>query len=211
MELFREIPDLAFNFEIKPEEWLLLANEARTEILLLTERGLDYEGRPFADYSNRRPYYHYPNGRVGASAAIVNARRRLARVGLQSQFIDDLTERRQKSASRFFLKTGKVGKRTPLGIKYEGGYRQFKFEGLGRTTVDLTGPSAPHMLQELQVVLKPDGVALGIYGEAAGRAEAHNEGDPSRGIPQRRFLDVTEATLNPIVDRLVDRVLARWI
>jgi hypothetical protein len=53
--------------DILPTEGDLLygLQRQKSRILSRTERGVDANGRPFAPYSTRRPYYYYPNGPVG--------------------------------------------------------------------------------------------------------------------------------------------------
>jgi hypothetical protein len=46
------------------------------------------------------------------------------------------------------------------------------------------------MLQEIVVTLRGDTIVVGIYGEAALRAEGHNIGIPGR-LPQRHWFDLS--------------------
>ncbi len=141
--------------DIDPTEGDLLfaAERQRTRILERTARGVDFEGRPFAPYSERGPYYR-------------------------------------------------------RGVKYAS-YADYKRQ-LGRNTVDLTGDRAPHMLQA--TVSKARGAVeaiVGIYGAEADRASGHNEGNPGKGLPQRRFLDASDADVDAMLDDIRERVLAR--
>jgi hypothetical protein len=194
---------------------LYAGNGLKSRILLRTERGVDFQGRPFAPYSSSRPYYYYPSR--GAKY-------------------------RKAAVSRQFKKV-LAGKRTSVGIKYDGGYAEFKLRGLGRSNVDLRGPKAPHMLQA--IVVTSDGVRLavqarrtnafttgngggtqnqqpplnsdpqparqliiGIYGDEADRAEGHNEGTGS--LPRRRFFDASDRDIELMQEDIADRIEARW-
>ena len=122
----------------------------RNQILRNTESGLSLYGNPFAAYATAPPYYYYPVGKVG-------------------RLRSSLTEKqRQGQKNRAFKAFGKVGERTHLGIKFPGGYSQFKHEGLGRPSVDLRGPRGPHMLNALQVRVPGLGAATtGIEGSVS--------------------------------------------
>ncbi len=89
---------------------------------------------------------------------------------------------RRAAASRFARKTGET--RTSVGVKYAS-YAAFK-QALGRSVVDLMGPTAPHMLQAIVVRSGGGGQGtIGIYGNEADRAEGHNTG--AGHLPKREF------------------------
>lgn len=130
----------------------------KTRILDRTQRGVDMNGSAFKPYSTDGPYYYYPNR--GATPS-----------------------QRRASAGRLGKKIG-AGKRTRVGLKFAS-YAAFK-SALGRGTVDLTGVSAPHMLQSM--VIRSSGLlggTIGIYGPEADRATGHNTGYGN--LPQREF------------------------
>jgi hypothetical protein len=171
-------------------DMLYALQRQRAKILRNTEAGLDVEGKAFAPYSTKRPYYWYPAGKVGKKR-------------------DEAEMKREKSnVGRAAKKLGGTKSRSGLGVRFES-YDAFKRKGLGRSNVDLRGPRAPHMLQE--IVTKTGGVALaanqqtaaglydnlapvksgtiGIYGDAAKRASGHNsEAGRPKGLPRRWFL-----------------------
>lgn len=92
-----------------------------------------------------------------------------------------LSKNRRAAAGRVAKKTG--GARTRVGVKYKS-YGDFK-RSLGRSFVDLLGPSAPHMLQSILVKAGDTEGTIGIYGPEADRAEGHNTG--AGHLPQREF------------------------
>ena len=133
--------------------------------------------------------------------------------------------------------TGKEigGKKTRdgQGIKFEN-YGAFK-ASLGRAGVDLQGPRAPHMLQSIVVgttfervsAIGPGGnepryglndrpqpadtVVIGIYGDEAGRATAHNTGENPRwkSRHQRRFLGASPSDVTAMVNDIAGRIKSR--
>lgn len=199
---------------IQPTTGDLLEVLARQQsrILERTERGLDYQGRPFAAYSSRGPYYYYPSGPVGQTRT-AQARKngkagvaRMARLGL-----------------------GGTRTRSGFGLRFSS-YRAFKLGYLGRSNVDLRGARAPHMLQQIVMQVGSVRVApgsqtgalgpsdrpqpatrgtLGIYGEAGARAAGHNEG--TRRLPQRRFFDMSDKDIDDAAELLLDRATARLL
>jgi hypothetical protein len=162
---------------------LIYAGERqKTRIIERTLRGRDYLDKPFKPYSEKGPYYYYPQskGYKGERQAITKAIN--YRVG------------------------GGTPTKSGLGIKYES-YGAFK-RALGRTNVDLFGPRAPHMLQAMVVQVQPSKIVIGIWGDEAARADGHNTG--TRTLPQRRFLDVSPQDLvlmgNDIADSMAKRL-----
>lgn len=178
----------------------LVVNRQKTRILERTARGLDVEGRAFAPYSRKGPYYHYPTKAGGSS----------------------FTERQKKAAAgRLFraLKPGGAPKwaggmrktRTGKGLAFDS-YAAFK-RWLGRTAVDLRGPRAPHMLQALVVKVAGAGAAIvkeariGIYGKEAARADGHQRG--TGRLPKRKFLGASAADRKAMIGELMARIKAR--
>lgn len=157
---------------------LMAAQVKRSKILALTEAGLDIYGVPFENYNDSRPYYYYPSGPVAKERS------------------GNELKNSKAGVKRFARKVGRTkGAVTGsgLGLRFDS-YRAFKETYLGRENVDLRGPRAPHMLQE--IVVKADGVpgsleydnigidertnpasnfTIGIYGTAAARANGNNE------------------------------------
>jgi len=154
----------------------------RTRILQRTARGVDVSGAAFKPYSTTGPYYWYP-GRAAKNA--------------------------RGAAARTAKKIGRAGSVTGGGGIRFSSYADFK-RALGRSGVDLRGPRAPHMLQAIVVrsggvelgrlvnLLNPGRieatnpqpareVTIGIYGDEAKRATAHNVGSPGRLQPRHFF------------------------
>lgn len=163
------------------EDALLAGDGQRRRILDRTRKGVDAKGAAMAPYSRNGPYYYNPNGRLAKADK------------------EKITEKQQKGAVKRLFKnlggsasTAPQPSRTGRSVRFAS-YAAFK-KFLGRSGVDLRGPQAPHMLQHITVKAdgSPGGAAgllrVGIYGEAARRADAHNEG--SGKVPQRRFFDV---------------------
>ena len=191
---------------------ILLAGQIfRSRVVQRTAHGLDVDGAPFAPYKSRgKPYYFYPEGGAGRSA-----------------------EQRSKQTAGRYKKTGKVGQRTRLGIKYEG-YGAAK-AAHGRATVDLFGlVQHAHMMNAMIVkaggaevdqasadFLNDNGSELdaftrntvcstlhvGFYGEEAERAKGHNEG--TKHLPRRRFFDASADDLKLMTDAMGQRMMAR--
>lgn len=164
------------------EDALYAGQRQRTRILDRTAKGVDAKGASMAPYSRDGPYYYNPNGRLAGTAAGAK-----------------ISEKSQKAATRRLFK--KLGGGADGGPQISSTGRSIRFASyaafkryLGRSGVDLRGPKAPHMLQGVTVKAdgSPGGVAagvrVGIYGEAAERANAHNEG--LGNVPRRRFFDV---------------------
>ena len=141
-------------------------------ILANTERGIDLNGSPFAPYATSPAFYYYPAGKVGK---------------LRSKIME---KQRISQKDRAFRALGKVGMRTHLGIKFPGGYSQFKHEGLGRANVDLRGPRGPHMLNALQVRV-PGLTATGNVAEgAAARQMSEFTQTQNAGAPLATSIDI---------------------
>lgn len=189
---------------------LLLAGQIlRSRIVQRTAQGLDADGAPFAPYSTKGPFYFYPDGGAGRTH-----------------------EQRAKQAAGRHKKTGKIGQRTRLGIKYDS-YAAAK-AAQGRGNVDLFGlVQHPHMLNAM--VVKAGGAEIdqagegffgggseldafgqstptsqlhiGFYGEEAERAKGHNEG--TKHLPRRHFFDASADDLKLMSDAMGQRMLAR--
>jgi hypothetical protein len=165
----------------------------KARILDRTARGVDFEERPFAPYSTKGPYYYTPSTAGKGDHA-------------------DHT-RRVRARDRF---AAKLGLKKPAvrghAIRFES-YAAFK-ASLGRVGVDLTGVRAPHMLQAIVAKVQEDGRGafsgtLGIYGDEALRASGHQAGNPSRGLPQRRFFDSSRQDIEDFFEDLDSRRAAR--
>lgn len=173
----------------------------RSRIRQRTFSGIDVNGAPFTPYSTRGPLYFYPN-RGSASGRTIAGRK----------------ARATATAGRH-AKTGRIGVRTPTGIRYES-YSAMK-AALGRTGVDLYGAEQhTHMLDTMMVkaggsesagggaddLFSASGsggefeafeqnqpanqLILGFYGPEEGRARGNNEG--TSRVPKREFF-----ALNP--------------
>lgn len=213
-----EILELDIPNVMPTEGDLLYAGQVqRSRILSRTERGEDVDGRPFAGYNTGRPYYYYPNGAAGAKRSDADLKRNKA------------------SVKRFANKVGRTKTavtRSGLGIRFPS-YDAFKRTYLGRGNVDLRGPRAPHMLQELvvragsseragfdrQISLEDHPApatefTVGIYGPAAARANGMNSENRPKGMPRRHFIGSSERdnqALSFEIARRVNRRLRKQI
>lgn len=177
------------DFQPTVGDCLYAAQIQRSRLLRRTEAGTDFRGAPFAPYSTKGPFYFYPNGAAGKTRTPKETKN--AKAGVR----------------RFANKVGRSKlaiTRSGLGIRFES-YADFKQTYLGRENVDLRGPRAPHMLQEIvcragslestggdlsqQTDESPgDSFTIGIYGEAALRASGINSEDRPKGMPRRQFI-----------------------
>lgn len=165
---------------------LYVGERQRARILDRTARGVDVNGAAFASYSTRR-YYWSPNDRLnGRTKAKVTDQQRAAAV---KRFARSIKARKKAGNAPYVTPSG-------LSICFPLGYAQFK-KWLGRSTVDLRGKNAPHMLQAIQIQAKDGGggaakeVRIGIYGPKAKLANAHNSGGGK--LPKRRFFGASRA------------------
>jgi len=165
----------------------------RSRIRARTFAGVDVNGVPFAPYSTKGPFYLYPN--KGATR--------------------DRNARATASAGRH-AKTGRIGVRTPTGIKYAS--YAAAHEAHGTPGVTLFGMEQhPHMLDSIMVKAGGQEVgsagtgsfgspleafegnspcnllALGFYGDEAARARGHNEGTSK--LPKREFFALSISDL----------------
>lgn len=188
----------------------------RSRIRQRTFSGVDVNNAPFAPYSERGPYYFYPNGEVGAARGAA-------------------AQARATAAKNRFNKTGKIGTRTPYGIRYESYAAAKAAHGVGN--VNLYGMEQhPHMLDSIIVRVEGSEVdqaaadldfgselaaleggktaatelTLGFYGEEADRAKGHNEGN--RYLPVREFFALNQEDLQlaetAIGERMEERAKA---
>ncbi len=181
----KRVADLAAASKPTSDDVLYAMEEAKTAMLERTARGVDFEERPFAPYSENGPFYLYPAGRATGKTATQKSR----------------------AAKRLSRKTG--GEVTAGGGIRFASYAAAK-RAFGRASVDLFGlGGAPHMLHALVTRLRGalEGV-LGIYGAEAERAEGHNEGIPGR-LPRRRWLDVSSGDVKRFADTVIRRVERR--
>lgn len=181
----------------------------RSNIRQRTLAGTDANGAPFAPYSQRGPYYFYPNrDSAGGNRAA-----------------------RATAAKNRHSATGGVGRRTPLGIRYDS-YAAAK-AAHGVANVNLFGMEQhPHMLDTMLV--KAGGVEdagafegfdfssefeafeqnqaatqleLGFYGDEAARAQGNNEG--TANLPARNFFALNADDLAIAEQAIGERILAR--
>jgi hypothetical protein len=181
------------------ESDLLYAGQRqRARILERTARGVDVNESPFAPYSTDRPYYYYPFGRVGRGVP-TEAQKRAAQRMLK-KLVPGMSRAEAAAAGVRLTRSGR-------GIRFEGGYGAFK-RWLGRSTVDLRGPKAPHMLQAIMVKTPwRDTLVMGIYGEFAARAEGHNRG--TAHLPRRRFFGASDQDLREMINDIRAHMAAR--
>jgi hypothetical protein len=190
---------------------MLLAGQIfRTKIRQRTAAGVDVDGAPFAPYSERSPYYFYPNKEAAGSNR----------------------EARATAARNRHAKTGRIGKRTPLGIKYES-YAAMK-AAMGRTNVDLySGLQHPHMLDAILLrvagfeidqsggaMLTGGGaldafennqpntqLTMGFYGPEAQRARGQDKGNSK--TPRRHFFGLNQEDLDIAARAVGERMQIR--
>lgn len=206
---------------------LLYAGERFKAMMLeRTDKGLDVDGRQFAPYNDTRPYYYYPakNG-LGVRPTIQFSRNKAYGLGMSHQTVLKSVRKELEKRDRYYRRLGLKGpsvkfgmgtlgvgegeasKTTFSGIKFSS-YAAFK-AALGRGTVDLFGPSAPHMLQSIIVSAKNMVLVVGIYDEEmAAKARGHNNGVPGR-LPQRRFFDVSPEEIVAMEKAVAERLTAR--
>ncbi len=200
---------------------LYAGQRQRTRILERTAKGLDYSGTAFHPYSSVGPYYYYPGksakNRSAAARSFAN------KIGLSAL-------KHTKKGDKIRVLGVGVGQRrgansaqrTNLGIKFSS-YAAFKAY-LGRTVVDLFGPTAPHMLQALIVkvgsaisafgsnvssndLTPAKEIILGIYGQEAARADGHNTGGGH--LPKRKFLGASDSDKSAVLNDILARIAAR--
>lgn len=188
------------------EDLLYAGQRQRTRILERTARGVDADEHPFKPYSANGPFYFNPNGRLSSEAREKVSEK--SQKGAARRFLNKITtkeERKKDGAPRL--------SRTKRTVKFES-YAAFK-KWLGRSVVDLRGAKAPHMLQAITITVKGAAglfkgageLVLGIYGEAAARAQGHNEG--TKRLPQRKFFAASEKDMKLIVRDVYARIRAR--
>ncbi len=200
---------------------LMLLQLQRSIILKRTSQGIDKNGKAFEPYSTKGPYYWYPSKSKERS----NRKRTVRRLARKLVGVLNAKEQRKQQKGR---KDTPFGGITPGGaIKFRN-YGEFK-TSLGRTMVDLRGPSAPHMLQALLVragstTIKPQRqrnieaknmklpTSVGriqIFGPEGERAAAHMRGRTKRRLPRRNFLGANNKELKILMGILIDRMQVR--
>lgn len=186
-------------FQVTAGDLLFVGQGFRTRIRKRTFAGVDVNGAPFAPYSIKGPYYFYPN-RESASGRTKAGR-----------------EARKTAAKNRFAKTGRIGIRTPTGIKYES-YSAAK-AAHGVTQPNLYGMEQhTHMLDTMLVraggseldssldafdfsgdmsafehATPTNTLNLGFYGPEAERAKGNNEG--TKVSPKREFFALNDDDL----------------
>lgn len=196
--LAEKIRKLPKDVTLDAGEKIYVGERQRTRILRRTESGRDVDGAAFAPYSTTK-FYWSPNGRLkGATLSKLGDKKQKAAVKRFAKKIDASTA--GKSGAPHVSKSG-------LTICFPGGYRQFK-KYLGRTTVDLRGAQAPHMLQAIQVKSTAEGVKIGIYGGEKGSIAAkHNLG--AGRLPKREFFGVSRSDEREVVKDAEARIRAK--
>lgn len=177
--------DLTGALEVRASDLRYAAERQRSRILERTAKGLDVDDKPFAPYSTAGPYYHYPaRGPARGKAAA-------------ARLFRQITRNQPKSETTNTWRTG-------TGLRFAS-YADFK-RSLGRSTVDLTGPRAPHMLQALIVSDVTDSeFRLGVYGaEEAARGSGHNAG--TRRLPRRHWFGMSAADVADAANDLAGRI-----
>ena len=212
---------------------LYAGQRQRTRILDRTGRGVDVNGQAFAPYSQKGPFYYYPNGRTGNSRFSEKQNKAAA-----SRLFRKLTGK-GAGGHRAFSAGGKGSKvpskhgeawvtRSGRGLGFSS-YAAFK-RWLGRALVDLRGARSPHMLQAIMVKTgnrqfglfgnqavgpaempnRADELVLGIYGDAAKRASGHNTGGNKRShLPKRKFFGASADDKKQMVRDVYQRMKAR--
>lgn len=195
---------------------MFVLNRQKTRILRRTSKGVDINENAFAQYSEN-PFYWYPKGRSIKTHAASKADMRR-----QSSQLASVRRTAKKLGSGRVTRGG--------GIRFDGGYREFK-RSLGRTVVDLMGPNAPHMLQAIVVKVggrildkvsnlvlvsglidagRPERATegtIGIYGPEAERADGHNNG--TGHLPKREFFGFSGSDQIACAEDFQARVVAR--
>lgn len=163
--------------DLTEAQHLFAINRQKERILLRTSQGRDMNGSPFHPYSTKGPYYYYPSkvGRHSKQSAF-GFRIKLEHTAAKA------------SASRFIKKVGSGTRTSGGGVKFAS-YAAFK-ASLGRSTVDLFGARAPHMLQAIVATAQRNGAMLSIGGPEADRASGLHYGVPSRKLKPRAFFGI---------------------
>lgn len=201
---------------------LYIGQAFRSRIRERTGRGVDVNGVPFQGYSTKGPYYFYPNRDVGSTRGVS---------GTRSASQSQVNKARATAAAGRFSKTGKLGQRTPFGIRYES--YAAAHAAHGRAGVTLYGlESHPHMLDSMLIKAggnevpasgdAPDfgspftafegntpatDLHIGFYGSEAARAKGNNEGNGK--VPKREFFALNQEDLRLGEAALAERLEAR--
>jgi len=67
------------------------------------------------------------------------------------------------------------------------------------------------MLNQLDFKLTPDGIEIGIFGDAAPRADGHNNLSGESSLPTRQFLPNEGESFRPGISEQVDKILAESV
>lgn len=169
---------------LKPtkEDLLYSLNRQITRIKDRTDRGVDYQEKPFAPYSTKGPVYWYPSVHL---------------------------KNRQASRNRFYKQIDGANSgaaKTSAGVKFAN-YAALKQAVTGSSTVNLMGLRAPHMM--MQIVARVRGLlaTIGIYGDAADRADAINNG--TAHMPKREFFNASDSDKAQMASELIEAGVAR--
>jgi hypothetical protein len=198
-------------------DMLYVGQAYRARIVKRTLQGTDVNGVPFAAYSQKGPYYFYPNREVGAAhGPKATASSRKARA--------TAAKGRQRLAK---------GQRTPYGIRYASYGAAKAAHGVGN--VNLYGMEQhTHMLDTIMVraggsELPPssggadfgsefssfeantpeNNLAIGFYGPEAERARGNNEGVPKVNLPKREFFALNDMDLRVGERAIGQRMMSR--
>lgn len=181
----------------------------RSRIRTRTFQGVDVNGQPFQAYSQRGPYYLYANGTATKDR-----------------------HARSVAAKNRHAATGKIGIRTPTGIKYVSYAAAKSAHGVGN--VNLYGMQQhTHMLDTM--IVRAGGaeldsaagdfmggggemdafeqnvpqsqLAVGFYGPEAERAKGNNEGTSK--LPKREFFALSQEDLMIAERAIAGRMMIR--
>ncbi|HXJ41099.1 MAG TPA: hypothetical protein VNH18_17585 [Bryobacteraceae bacterium] len=179
--------------------FLFAGERQKSRILDRTQRGLDVDGNAFAPYKATGPYYWYP------------AQGLKSRTGARNRRFAGVQRVANEAYAKGDWKKGGVGdsagsaKKTGVGIKFAS-YGAAKAGITGDNTVNLSGlRGAPHMLQGLVVKTSNGMLTIGIYGDEAKRASAHNAGTAQ--LPRRHFLGASAADRTLMAQDLMDATM----
>ncbi len=182
-------------------------------------------GAPFAPYSTKGPYYFYPN-RDSAGPT----RSRSGNRSLNAQQLNEKSRKaRSTAAAGRFAKIGRIGVRTPLGIRFESyaaakaahgaaGGNLFGMEQhthmLNMITVRVGGqeiagdvPGFGSEMEAFEGNIPAHELTVGFYGPEAERAKGHNEGTDK--LPKREFFALNQQDLDLAAQLVAQRMMIR--
>ena len=173
--------NLKIAFRPTKEDMRFVLSNQKARILARTARGVDVNNVPFKPYSDKGPYYWYPN----ASKS--------------------MTMRGKRSSATRKAKKFR-GTSTGVGVKFDS-YAAFKLSQ-GSFRVNLRGTAAPHMLNQIAVrVHSKTRGSLRIEGEAKQRASEHETG--TELLPRRSFMGFNSQDTSDMTDELAQSIMKR--